>query len=104
MEKVHNQAILFIGLGSGGIEILAELPRAAQDLSVRIAGPFSSICLEQPGSPILMSHCGWLSDLKVSRNAVSVGRDRCISVGGSNDVLFKELCALIRRLSAGAMD
>jgi hypothetical protein len=104
MEKVHNQAILFMGLGSGGIEILAELPRAAEDLSVRIAGPFSSICIDEPSSPVRMSHCSWLSDLKVSRNTVSFGSDKSICVSGSNDTLSKELSSLIRRLSAGAMD
>lgn len=104
MEKVQNQPILFIALGTGGIKVLAEFPRAAQSISVRVAGPFGSIYLKHPGQAAQMSHCCWLSDLNGSATPLPVECDTDPQAKDSGDAILTGMRSLIRRLNCGIPD
>lgn len=94
MEQTQSQPILLIGVGQGAVKTVMEVPRAAERLCVRVAGPFGVLVAGKPAGGILASSCFWLSEMSVPGPADDANR----VVGGSEEALFEDICSLVRRL------
>ena len=100
METARSQPILLIAAGPGAVATLGQLPEAARNLSVRVAGPFGLIVAQGPAGRVRTSSCFWLSEIGVPE-AVHRGG---VLTGEFDETLFRDLCSLVRRLQAGGQE
>jgi hypothetical protein len=88
--------MLLVGAGPGALATLGRLPKAAEALSVRVAGPFGLIAARGVAGRVRTSNCFWLSEIAVPEP----GRDTIAQPDEFDDALFGDACSLLRRLRA----
>ena len=95
-ETIPTRPVVFAGVGPCAIGTLAQLLQAAQDLRIRVAGPFGLVVATHPDSGITVSDYQWLSDIKLSGPELEDGRGSQLT--GDDDALVSSFTSLIRRL------
>lgn len=100
METARSQPILLIAAGPGAVATLGQLPHAAKNLSVHVAGPFGLIVAQGPAARIRTSSCFWLSEIGMPE----MTRHGGVLTGGFDEGMFRDVCSLVRRLHAGGQE
>lgn len=95
-ETTPVRPVVFAGVGHSAVATVLQLPRAAADLRIRVAGPFGLAVAREPEGPLFILDRQWLSDLELPE--LSGDAQAAPRLTDPDDALVSTFRALTRRL------